>query len=380
MIPLSLYVHIPWCEKKCPYCDFNSHAASGPLPEHDYLAALRRDLEFDRALANERTIETLFIGGGTPSLLSVDFYARLLEAIRDFAPIAPGAEITLEANPGTVKPGYLRELRAVGINRLSIGVQSFNDDLLSRIGRIHDARQAVITAEDAQAAGFENLNLDLMFGLPGQDSIMARRDLDQAIALAPEHLSYYQLTVEPNTAFGRRPPKLPTDNALWRLQEVGVARLAESGYRRYEVSAYTRGRPSQHNCNYWEFGDYLGIGAGAHGKSTVGAGRYIRTVKAASPGGYLRHAGREAGVTRTVIDNAADGMVEFMLNGLRLVEGFPARLLEERTGVPLAEIEPVCRQAVADGLLAMDSASLRPTARGLRYLDTLLERFVVARA
>lgn len=378
--PLSLYIHIPWCEKKCPYCDFNSHTAPGPLPEREYLMALRRDLEFDGALADGRTVETVFIGGGTPSLLSVEFYDGLLEAIRNCVPVATTAEVTLEANPGTVKPGYLGDLRAIGINRLSMGVQSFNDDLLGRIGRIHDARQALIAVEDAREAGFENLNLDLMFGLPGQDLIMARSDLDQAIALTPEHLSYYQLTIEPNTAFGRRPPRLPQDDLLWRFQEQGVTRLAEAGYDRYEVSAYTRGRPSRHNRNYWEFGDYLGIGAGAHGKATLAEGRYLRTVKVSNPNGYLRHAGRKSGVTRTVLDTPADITVEFMLNALRLVKGFPVTLFEERTGSAMAGIAGICQQAVSDGLLAMDGASLRPTALGLRYLDTLLERFVMEQA
>lgn len=376
MIPLALYIHIPWCEKKCPYCDFNSHTSRKPLPEREYLAALQRDLAHDLPLTQQRTVETLFIGGGTPSLLSVEFYAALLAAIGARLPLAPDAEITLEANPGTVKPGYLAELRATGVNRLSIGVQSFNDALLPRIGRIHDARQAVVTAEAAQAAGFDNLNLDLMFGLPGQDAGLMQRDLDQAIALQPEHISLYQLTLEPNTAFGRRPPKLPQDDALWRMQALGVKRLAAGGYARYEISAYTRARACRHNRNYWEFGDYLGIGAGAHGKLTIAPGHYLRTTKLAGPAGYLRHAGSEACTSRTVVNARDDTLVEFLLNGLRLVDGVPLRLLEERAGVPRSEIAMICDRAAEDGLLAMDATTIKATAKGLRYLDTLLERFV----
>lgn len=378
MIPLSLYIHIPWCERKCPYCDFNSHVAHGPPPERDYLAALLRDLASELALVDHRAVETVFIGGGTPSLLSVDFYAALLESIGDCLRLAPDAEITLEANPGTVQPGYLRELRAVGINRLSLGVQSFDDVLLRRIGRIHDGCQARVAAEQALTAGFDNLNLDLMFGLPGQNAAMARRDLELAIALAPEHLSYYQLTLEPKTAFGRRPPRLPADDLLWRLQEQGIEQLASGGYARYEVSAYTRGRACRHNRNYWEFGDYLGIGAGAHGKLTLAPGRYLRTARVASPAGYLRYSGNETGAARTVVDAPADILLEFMLNALRMVEGFPIRLLEERALAMSPATRGICEQAAADGLLAIDAASLRPTAKGLRYLDTLLERFVSA--
>lgn len=378
MIPLSLYVHIPWCEKKCPYCDFNSHVAPGARPEREYLAALRRDLDQDLPLADGRTVQTLFIGGGTPSLLSAEFYAGLLAAVRGCLTLAADAEITLEANPGTVQPGYLRELRAVGINRLSIGVQSFDDELLPRIGRIHDARQAIAAAEEARAAGFDNLNLDLMFGLPGQDAAAARRDLDQAVALAPEHISYYQLTIEPNTAFGRRPPSLAGDGELWRLQERGVERLAAGGYDRYEVSAYTRGRPCRHNRNYWEFGDYLGIGAGAHGKLTLGPGRYLRTAKPASPAGYLRHAGGAAGVVRTGVEGAADAVLEFMLNALRLVEGVPQALCAERIGVEFSRLAAVCARAAGDGLLVLEGGQLRASPEGLRYLDTVLERFVSA--
>lgn len=377
MIPLSLYVHVPWCERKCPYCDFNSHVSPGPLPEAAYLGALCRDLDCDLDLAGQRTVETIFIGGGTPSLLSVDFYARLLEAIRTSLALAPQVEITLEANPGTVKPGYLRELRAAGINRLSLGVQSFDDGLLTRIGRIHDARQALSAAEDALTAGFANLNLDLMFGLPGQDLAMAQRDLAQAIALAPEHISYYQLTLEPNTAFGRRPPQVPVDEVLWRMQHAGVEQLARSGYRRYEISAYARGRQCKHNHNYWEFGDYLGIGAGAHGKAALPSGGYLRTFKSASPTAYLKQAGSLTGLQRVLIDRPEEAVLEFMLNALRLVDGIPERLLTERTGVPFTRIEPICQRAVEAGLLDAGAGVLKATAKGLRFLDTLLEYFVV---
>ncbi len=376
MIPLSLYVHIPWCEKKCPYCDFNSHVAPGARPERDYLAALQRDLERDLPLAGGRAVSTVFIGGGTPSLLSVEFYAELLAHIRQRLELASDAEITLEANPGTVQPGYLRELRTVGINRLSVGVQSFDDAALRRIGRIHDARQAIAAAEGARAAGFDNLNLDLMFGLPGQDAAAALRDLEQAMRLEPEHISYYQLTIEPNTAFGRRPPRLAGDDLLWRLQEQGVEYLAARGYGRYEVSAYTRGRVCRHNRNYWEFGDYLGIGAGAHGKLTVQPGRYLRTAKVAGPAAYLRHAGSEAGVIQTPVERAEDAVLEFMLNALRLIHGVPQTLCEARIGAPFACLADACGRAVEDGLLELDGDRLCASSAGIRYLDTLLERFV----
>jgi oxygen-independent coproporphyrinogen-3 oxidase len=376
--PLALYIHVPWCTRKCPYCDFNSHEARESIPEADYAAALVADLEQELPLVWGRSVESVFIGGGTPSLLSPAIVDRLLSDVRARLPLVPGAEITLEANPGTVDAGRLREFRAAGINRLSLGVQSLDDGLLARIGRIHDAAQARAAAEATAAAGFEHWNIDLMYGLPGQSLEGALDDLRAAVALAPPHISHYQLTIEPNTAFHRQPPPQPDDDALWDMQSHCQDYLAAAGYAQYEISGYARpGMQCRHNLNYWRFGDYLGIGAGAHGKITLPAAQTVeRLAKVRHPRAYLEQARSEARIAeRRQLDAAALGF-EFMLNALRLNAGFERRLFQERTGLPLALFEPALARAEALELIERDHAEVRPTARGRRYLNELLMLFL----
>ncbi len=373
-IPLTLYVHIPWCVRKCPYCDFNSHELSGDPPERSYLSALLSDLDGDLSLAGGRHLEAIFIGGGTPSLCSSGFYAELLAGIRRRIDVAANTEITLEANPGTVNERSLGELRKIGINRVSIGVQSFDDELLPAIGRIHDAREACEAVEAAKRVGFDEINVDLMFGLPGQSPEQALGDLEQAVRLAPTHISYYQLTLENGTLFGRRPPPgLPDEELRWEMQEQGVEALVKSGYGRYEVSAYAQtGHQCRHNRNYWEFGDYLGIGAGAHGKLTTSHNVYLRTRKHANPSTYQRFAGTPKCGSRHQERSKSNQMVEFLLNTLRLVAGFPESLYSQRTGRAWEELEEVLLPATEEGFLELGGGRVRPTARGLRYLDELL--------
>jgi putative oxygen-independent coproporphyrinogen III oxidase len=377
-IPLALYIHIPWCVRKCPYCDFNSHEARGPLPELAYVDALLRDLEQDLPRVWGRRISSLFIGGGTPSLFSAEALDRLLSGLRARLPLRPDLEITLEANPGAVERNRFAEFRAAGVNRLSIGVQSFNDGQLQQLGRIHDRRAAFAAAEAAHAAGLENFNLDLMFGLPGQTVDQALADIANAAALQPTHLSYYQLTIEPNTAFHHAPPTLPDDEIIGVIQERAQAELARRGYRQYEVSAYAReGWRCQHNLNYWEFGDYLGIGAGAHGKLTdPAAGQIHRLWKLKQPRDYLASAGMPAGIGGDASIHEADLPVEFLMNALRLVEGVPAALFAERTGLSLAALEPALSQARERGLLERDTERLQATEQGLRFLNDLLQGFM----
>ncbi len=376
--PLALYVHIPWCVRKCPYCDFNSHQAPGPLPERAYVDALLADLEQDLPRVWGRRLESLFIGGGTPSLFSAEALERLLSGLRARLPLRPDLEITLEANPGAVEQGRFAEFRAAGINRLSIGVQSFNEAHLQKLGRIHDQRAAFAAAEAAHAAGLENFNLDLMFGLPGQNVAEALADVANAMALQPAHLSYYQLTLEPNTRFYRSPPTLPDEEQVEAIQESAQAALAEQGYARYEVSAYARqGRRCRHNLNYWEFGDYLGIGAGAHGKLTDPAsGRIHRLWKLKHPQDYLAQAGTPARLGGDAPIQTADLPVEFLMNALRLTEGVPATLFEERTGLTLAALEPALGRLRERGLMESDPERLQPTAVGLRFLNDLLQAFL----
>lgn len=376
--PLSLYIHFPWCVRKCPYCDFNSHAVRDGIPEAAYIDALLADVDRELPKVWGRRLESIFIGGGTPSLLSPVALGRLLSELRARFAFAPDLEVTLEANPGTAEQGRFAEYRAAGITRLSIGVQSFDDHSLSALGRIHGGAEAVAAAEAARQAGFDNINLDLMYGLPGQDVAAALADLKQAIALAPSHLSYYQLTLEPNTAFHHAPPPLPGDEVLWAMHEQGLAVLQAAGYGRYEVSAYARsGRRCVHNLNYWTFGDYLGIGPGAHGKRTDPAfGRIVRTAKPRHPEAYLAAArgsgpmGEERALSRT------DPPLEFMMNALRLEEGFSAALFGERTGLPLSTVEAPLREAEARGLLAWRTDWIAPTETGRNHLDTLLALFV----
>jgi len=377
-IPLALYVHIPWCARKCPYCDFNSHEARGPVPESAYVDALLADLEQDLPRVWGRRIESVFIGGGTPSLFSAEALDRLLAGLRARLPLRPDTEITLEANPGAVEQGKFAEFREIGINRLSIGVQSFNDEQLQRLGRIHDRRVAFAAAEAAHVAGLDNFNLDLMFGLPEQTVEQALADIANAVALQPAHLSYYQLTIEPNTRFYQSPPTLPDDETISLMQERTQAELARQGYRQYEVSAYAREtRRCRHNLNYWEFGDYLGIGAGAHGKLTdPAAGRIHRLWKLKQPRDYLAAAGTPASIGGDAPIRVADLPVEFLMNALRLVEGVPAALFEERTGLPLTVLEPGLGRARERGLMEADSERLQPTEFGLRFLNDLLQEFM----
>lgn len=374
--PLSLYVHLPWCMRKCPYCDFNSHAARGEIPEQAYVDALLHDLEVELPRIEGRTLETIFFGGGTPSLFSPESIARLLAGIRARAALAPDAEITLEANPGTVDLDRFKGFRDAGVNRLSIGIQSFDDDKLKALGRIHGRAEALRTAETARAAGFDNHNLDLMFGLPGQTLEQALADIRTAIAQQPTHLSVYQLTIEPNTLFHTQPPVLPDDDTTWDMQRTIQAELAATDFRQYEVSAYARpGFECRHNLNYWQFGDYLGIGAGAHGKLTH-ADTITRTWKLKRPEDYLEKAGSDAatGGMQTLVPG--DVAFEFMLNALRLTKGFPVSLFTERTGLPLSAVSPALRQAEAKGLIERDANHIRPTADGRRLLNDVLLLFL----
>jgi len=374
--PLSLYVHLPWCVRKCPYCDFNSHAARGEVPEQTYVDALLRDLEAEAPRAEGRVIETIFLGGGTPSLFSPDSIARLLTGTRERVRLAPGAEITLEANPGTVDLGRFQGFRDAGVNRLSIGIQSFDDDKLKALGRIHGRAEALRAAETARDAGFDNYNLDLMFGLPGQAPEQALADIRTAIAQQPTHLSVYQLTIEPNTLFHAQPPVLPDDDTIWDMQQAIQAELDSAGFKHYEVSAYARpGFECRHNLNYWQFGDYLGIGAGAHGKLTHG-NTITRTWKLKRPEDYLAKAGTEAALGGMQTLAPDDVAFEFMLNALRLTDGFPISLFTERTGLPPDAIKPGLYRAETKRLVEHDSNRVRPTAGGRRLLNDLLLLFL----
>ncbi|MEJ2631561.1 MAG: radical SAM family heme chaperone HemW [Acidihalobacter sp.] len=377
-IPLSVYVHLPWCVRKCPYCDFNSFQNDGELPEHDYVDALLTDLEEELPRVWGRRIESVFIGGGTPSLFSAAAMERLLDGLRMRLPLRPDLEVTLEANPGTFEQARFADYRSLGINRLSIGIQSFDADTLKRLGRIHDGDEARRAADIARRAGFDNLNLDLMFGLPGQDSAAARADLDTALAFAPEHLSYYQLTLEPNTLFHANPPELPDDDLIAAMQQEAQERLDAAGYAQYEVSAYAQpGRRCRHNLNYWTFGDYLGLGAGAHGKLTHPAdGSIVRRWKLRQPAQYMAgvKAGKAWGGESRI---EADARVfEFMLNALRLRDGFDIALFEARTGLPREHLAAGIEQAVARELLEAEGERLRPSRLGWHFLNDLIETFL----
>lgn len=375
-LPLSLYVHIPWCVRKCPYCDFNSHEKTGALPEADYIDALVADLEQELPRVWGRRLSTLFIGGGTPSLFSAEAIDRLLAAVRARLPCQPDMEVTLEANPGTVEAGKFAEFRAAGINRLSIGVQSFSADKLTALGRIHDPAQAIRAAEEAHRAGFTTFNLDLMHGLPGQDLAGAMADLDTAIGLAPTHISWYQLTLEPNTVFAKRPPVLPEEDLLWDIQEAGWEKLAGAGFGQYEVSAFARtGHHCRHNVNYWSFGDYLGIGAGAHGKLTdLQYQRAYRTTKKKYPRDYLAPSRQFLAEENDIAEREMP--FEFMLNVLRLNGGVPIAYFSERTGMLLSQVAPVLSKARERGLLDEAPGVIKPTPTGHRFLNDLLELFL----
>ena len=371
--PLSLYIHVPWCVRKCPYCDFNSHAVTGEIPEQAYLQALSSDLDQEVIRADGREIQTVFIGGGTPSLMSPGFYQDLFDLLRRRLAFAAEAEITLEANPGTVEQARFLGFREAGINRLSLGIQSFDPDQLKRLGRIHDDAAAHRAIEAALAAGFDNFNLDLMHGLPEQTPEAALADLEAALRWRPPHLSWYQLTLEPNTEFYSRPPVLPDDDRLADIYDQGAGLLRARGYTDYEVSAWCRpGQASRHNLNYWTFGDYLALGAGAHGKSTHRDGTIERYWKTRQPEAYLRRIDSFQAGSQTVTNDELP--LEFMMNALRLSEGTEEHLYTERTGLPLQSIAAILETLRRQDLL--HPHRLQPTAHGRRYLNSLLEHFL----
>ena len=374
--PLSLYIHIPWCVKKCPYCDFNSHAVKGDgIPEAEYVKALLNDLALERHAAQGRSIQTIFIGGGTPSLFSAQAISDILEGANQLIPFSQDVEITMEANPGTFEQQRFAGYLAAGVNRLSVGIQSFNSTHLSHLGRIHSGEEAYTAVETALKLGYKRLNIDLMHGLPDQTPEQALHDLDTAIALGPDHLSWYQLTIEPNTEFYTRPPIIPADETLWDIQQAGQSRLKEAGFDQYEISAYAKSPPSQarHNLNYWQFGDYIGIGAGAHGKLTFPEeNRIIRRWKQRSPKAYLQHI-NPCGDEQLI--SSDDLPFEFMMNALRLQSGVEESLFEQRTGLSLTVVSEQLTQARKQGLLE-PSPKLQPTKRGHLFLNDLLEIFI----
>ncbi|HED3890041.1 radical SAM family heme chaperone HemW [Morganella morganii] len=371
--PLSLYIHIPWCVQKCPYCDFNSHALKGEVPHDDYVAHLLADLEADLPLVNGREIRTIFIGGGTPSLLSAEAMQTLMDGVRARIPVAEDAEVTMEANPGTVEADRFSGYQKAGINRISIGVQSFGDDKLIRLGRIHDAGEAKRAARLAATLGLRSFNLDLMHGLPEQHLGEALSDLRQAIELAPPHLSWYQLTIEPNTSFGSRPPVLPDDDLLWDIFSQGHQLLTQAGYVQYETSAYAKpGFQCQHNLNYWRFGDYLGIGCGAHGKISFADGRILRTVKTKHPRGYME--GRYLDQQNDVATE--DRPFEFFMNRFRLLEAMPRSDFTDYTGLPESVVRPQIEAALNAGEISETATHWQITEHGKLFLNTLLERFL----
>jgi len=380
--PLSLYVHLPWCVRKCPYCDFNSHAVPARgVPEAAYLAALLDDLEYAARDAAARPLASIFFGGGTPSLFQADSVGRIVErAVRRFG-AAADLEVTLEANPGAVERGRFAAYRDAGVNRVSLGAQSFSDRHLAALGRIHARDETLAAVEELRAAQLDNFNLDLMYALPEQSLDEALADLEQALDLAPPHVSHYQLTLEPGTAFARRPPRLPADDAAYAIQLACQQRLAAAGFRHYEVSAYARaGRECRHNLNYWRFGDYLGIGAGAHGKATDAArGRVIRTARVKQPGRYLAATEPAARLDEVRDVPPADLAFEFCLNALRLSDGFDVESFESRTGQPWSVIAGPVAEAVGRGLLAAaPGGRWTPTELGARFLNDLQAMFLPA--
>lgn len=372
--PLGLYLHLPWCVAKCPYCDFNSHALQGELPGEAYVDALLRDLEADLPLVWGRTVFSVYLGGGTPSLFAAAQVGRLLDGVRALVPLAPGAEITLEANPGTVERDSFAAYREAGINRVSLGAQSFHAEALAALGRVHGPGDIERSVASLHEAGLENFNVDLMFGLPGQTAEQARRDVERAIAARPAHLSHYQLTLEPNTAFAAAPPPLPEDEACWDMQEAAAERLVTTGLRQYEVSAWSvPGYESRHNLNYWRFGDYLGIGAGAHGKLSLPARDEVRRIV------KVRHPRRYLAGERIALDEAVprgDLAFEYLLNALRLRDGFSLEHLEAVTGVDRGAVAEPLAEALERGLLEAAGAGFRPTELGWRFGNDLQAIFL----
>ena len=369
--PLALYIHYPWCVKKCPYCDFNSHEGS---IHNGYIKALLKDLDDDLKFIQNRKIHSIFIGGGTPSLMSIEDAYELFDGLNERLSISKNIEITLEANPGTFEVEKFSEFRKAGINRLSVGVQSFKDNQLKFLGRIHSGGDALRAISEAKKVGFDNLNIDLMYGLKDQTIDMCLEDVMQAIELKPSHISFYQLTLEPNTLFAKYPPKLPIDEKIWDMGEQGAELLNQNGFRQYEVSAYSK-RPSEHNINYWKFGDYIGIGAGAHGKITdVESQQIFRTLKPKSPKDYLSKMQAGADIpTKKEVDNVA---FEFMLNSLRLKDGFSSSLFESRTGLLIESFGFELGRAENLGLLENKNNWIKPTSKGFNFLNELQEIFL----
>ena len=369
--PLSLYIHYPWCLKKCPYCDFNSHDSE---IEDGYIQALLKDLDGDLDYVQQRKINSIFIGGGTPSLMSIKNITDLFAGLNERLEFSSNIEITLEANPGTFEVGRFSEYRNIGINRLSIGVQSFNDEQLKFLGRIHSGKEAQDAIVKAQNVGFDNLNIDLMYGLKGQSIEECMNDVTSAISLNPSHISFYQLTLEPNTLFSKFPPNLPSDEDIWKIGERGSELLNQRGFHQYEISAYST-LPSKHNMNYWEFGDYIGIGAGAHGKITnMAANEIVRTLKMKSPRDYLfsvKNNNQTSSVT--LIENLS---FEFMLNSLRLIGGFDPNLYESRTGQSVKVLREQMREAENLGLLDVQAHKIIPTQKGYSFLNDLQAIFL----
>jgi oxygen-independent coproporphyrinogen-3 oxidase len=377
--PLSLYIHLPWCVRKCPYCDFNSHRAGDAPPRERYIKALLQDLPAEVTRARGRTIESVFIGGGTPSLFSAAEIGTILDGIRSQLSLSADAEITMEANPGTVEYDHLGGYRQSGVNRLSIGAQSFDAGSLQRLGRIHGPDEIASAFAGARDAGFDNINIDIMFALPGQDLAMAAQDVTMAIALQPQHISYYQLTLEPNTVFHHQPPQdMPDDDLSWAIQQAGQAALSRSGFQQYEVSAFARvSRRCRHNLNYWQFGDYLALGAGAHGKVSDEAGRVWRYSKPAHPLTFMEQAERGEISDRQTQLAEDDKVFEYMLNALRLPQGFSETGFCERTGQAFDVLADDLALAQKDGLMRSDGQGRwQPTALGLQFLNDLQARFL----
>ncbi|WP_320822586.1 radical SAM family heme chaperone HemW [Reinekea sp.] len=374
--PLAIYVHVPWCIRKCPYCDFNSHASKAEdIPETDYLNRIHEDIRQDASLAQGRKAQSVFFGGGTPSLLSAEAIGQIIRWLEQYIGLHDAAEITLEANPGTVEAHRFAGFRAAGVNRLSIGVQSFNDRFLQTLGRIHSAGEAIRAIEIARQAGFDNFNIDLMHGLPEQSEAEALADLHQAVALAPRHISWYQLTIEANTEFYRHPPTLPADETLWDIQQAGQLYLAGEGFSQYEVSAYARAsEQSQHNLNYWRYGDYLGFGPGAHGKYsrplTGGGLSIIRTKKTRLPKDYL-NSDRPL-VRQEENIGLADRPFDYFINAFRLREAVSLRQFEQRTGVPSATLTPILTLLLTRGLISWHNDLVATTDNGYLHLNDVL--------
>ena len=377
--PLSLYIHVPWCVRKCPYCDFNSHQQKGNLPVAQYVAALVADLEQDLPLAWGRTVHSVFFGGGTPSLFPPEAIGEILSACAARLRFAPNAEVTMECNPGTAEHGRFEGYLAAGVNRVSFGVQSFDDGCLQRLGRIHDSGEAEAAVKMAQDAGVPNLNLDLMYALPGQTLAMALHDVERALALQPQHLSHYQLTLEPNTVFAAQPPSgIPVEDEAWDMQERCIEAMAAAGYAQYEVSAYAQpGRQCAHNLNYWRYGDYLGIGAGAHGKLTLGAAQEIRRRwKPKNPRDFLATARRPEGIGGDDPVAPAQRPFDYMLNALRLVEGFALHDFESRTGLDRSAIAAKLETARAHGWIEVGDDRVVPTELGRRFTNDVISLFL----